>query len=313
MKNYIGWNCNSIMMDEYRRRMQEFREHFGDLIDEDTLKLLVDYSFGKLPITKLSELANKKGKVFVEGVIEKVLSVREFIKDGKRGLVANAILKDEDARVRVTFWNDSAELVKTGDIAEGCRVKLRGFIKRRDDIELSVNDPSDVEILEDSREKIRGIVLATNGVRVALKHGNSVRVCLLKCRVNLKRGDVIEALGFGDEEFIVTELRVINHVKADFLNVFTPISKIIPLQKVNLRGRVSGLNGLRLVKGKDLAEIFISDETDRVKVLLWGEHAKLYKELDVGDLIEIYNAYPKIGWDGEMEVHCGRSSVLQKL
>ncbi len=301
------------MMDEYQKRLQEFREHFGDLIDEETLKLLVDYSFGKVPTTKLSELANKRGKVVVEGVIEKILSVREFIKDGRKGLVANAILKDENARVRVTFWNDSAELIKAGDIAEGCRVRLKGFIKKRDSIELSVNDPSDVEILEDSREKIRGIVLATNGIRVALKYGSSVKICLLKCKAELRRGDVIEALGFGDDEFIITELRVINHVETDFSNVFTPISRIIPLQKVNIRGRVSGLNGLRLVKGKDLAEIFISDETDRVKVLLWGEHAKLYRELDVGDLIEIYNAYPKIGWDGEIEVHCGWSSLLQKL
>ncbi len=300
-------------MDEYEKRLREFREHFGDLIDEETLKLLVDYSFGKMPTTKLSELANKRGKVVVEGVIEKVLSVREFIRNGKRGLVANAILRDENARVRVTFWNDSAELVKTGDVAEGCRVRLRGFVKRRDDVEISINDPSDVEILEDSRERIRGIVLAVNGSRMALKHGNSVKVCFLKCDAKLERGDVIEALGFGSDDFVVTELRVIDHVEMDFPNVFTPISKIIPLQRVNLRGRVSGLNGLRVVRGKDLAEISVSDDTDRIRVLLWGEHTKLYRELDIGDVIEIYNAYPKVGWDGELEVHCGWSSVLQKL
>ncbi len=303
------------MMDEYRRRLQEFKEHFGDLIDDETLKLLVDYSFGRIPTTRLSELANKRGKVAVEGVIERILSVREFVKDERRGLVANTILRDENARVRVTFWNDSAELIKAGDIVEGCRVRLRGFVKRRDGIELSVNDPSDVEILEDSREKIRGIVLATNGTKIALKHGSSVKVCTLKCEAQLRRGDVIEALGFGNEEFVITELRVINNVEIDFSSVFTPICKIIPLQKVNVRGRISGLNGVRLVKGKDLAEVFISDETDRVKVLLWGEHAKLYREIDVGDEVEIYNAYPKIGWDGEIEVHCGWSTViaLQKL
>ena len=73
-----------MMVDEYQRRLQEFKEHFGDLIDDETLRLLVDYSFGKIPTTKLSELANKKGKVVVEGIIEKVLSVREFIKNGRR-------------------------------------------------------------------------------------------------------------------------------------------------------------------------------------------------------------------------------------
>ncbi len=300
-------------MDEYRKRMEELREHFGDLIDEDTLKLLVDYSFGKVPTTRLSEIANKRGRVAVEGVIEKVLSVREFVKNGKKGLVANAILKDGSARIRVTLWNDSAELVRAGDLVEGCKVRLKGFVKRKDGIELSVNDPSDVEILEDVREKIRGIVLAVNGRKMALKHGNSVKVCVLKCEAEVGRGNVIEALGFESEVFTITELRVIGEVYPDFSNVFTPISKIIPLRNVNIRGRVSGLSGLRIVKGKDLAEIFVSDETDRVRVLLWGEHAKIYKELDIGDSIEIYNAYPKIGWDGEIEVHCGWSSLLQKL
>ncbi len=300
-------------MDEYRKRMEEFREHFGDLIDEETLKLLVDYSFGKVPTTRLSELANKRGRVTVEGVIEKVLSVREFVKNGKKGLVANAILKDGSARIRITLWNDSAELVRAGDIVEGCRVRLKGFVKRRDGIELSVNDPSDVEILEDVREKVRGIVLAVNGRKMALKHGNSVKVCVLKCEAEVGRGDVIEALGLESEVFTITELEVIGRIDPDFSNIFTPISKVIPLRNVNIKGRISGLNGLRVVKGKDLAEIFVSDETDRVRVLLWGEHAEMYKELDIGDSIEIYNAYPKIGWDGEIEVHCGWSSLLQKL
>ena len=300
-------------MEEYEKRLREFREHFGDLIDEETLRLLVDYSFGKMPTTRLSELSNKRGKVVVEGIVEKVLGVREFLKNGKRGLVANAILRDDDARVRVTFWNDSAELIKAGDVVEGCRLRLRGFVKRREGLELSVNDPSDVEILEDSRERIRGIVLAVRGKRLALKHGLEVKVCSLKCDVELGRGDVIEALGFGGEEFVVTELRIIDHVDVDFPNVFTPISKIIPLRKVNVRGRVSGFGELKVVRGKDMAEIFLSDETGRVRVLLWCDNAKLYGELDIGDSVEIYNAYPKIGWDGELELHCGWSSILQKL
>jgi replication factor A1 len=300
-------------MDEFEKRLQEFKEHFGDLIDDETLRLLTAYSFGHMPVTKISELANKKGKVVIEGVIEKVLGVREFIKNNGAGLVANAILKDENARVRVVFWNDSAELIKNGDIVEGCRVRLRGFVKRRDEIEISVNDPSDVEILEDSRKTLRGIVLGSNGTKLVLKHGNSARVCTLKCNCNLKRGDVVEIKGYGEGEFVITDVRVLGSVEVDTSNLFTPISKIVPLRNVNIKGRVSGLNGVRLVKGKDLAEIFVSDESDRVRVLLWCDHAKLYRKLDIGDEIEIYNAYPKIGWDGEIEVHCGWNTVIMKV
>jgi len=298
-----------MRMDEFEKRMQELKEHFGDLIDDETLKLLTAYSFGQVPTTKLSELRNKRGKVTVEGVIEKILGIREYIKNGKRNVVANAILKDENARIRVVFWNDSARLLMN-EIMEGCKVRLRGIVKRGDNIELSINDPQDVEIVEDVRKTVRGIVIGCKGNKLVIKYGNTAKVCVLKCECNLKRGDVVEMKAYGDEIFIVTEVKVLSWVNVDTTPLFTPIKNLIPLRNVNLRGKVSGFNGLRVVKGKDLAEIYISDETDRIKVLLWGEHAKLYRELDIGDKVEIYNAYPKIGWEGEIEVHCNTKTVI---
>jgi len=298
-----------MTMDEFEKRMKELKDHFGDLIDDETLKLLTAYSFGQIPITKLSELGTRRGKVTVEGVIEKILGIREYIKNGKRNIVANAILKDENVRIRVVFWNDSAKLLMN-ELMEGCKVRLRGIVKKGDEIELSINDPQDVEIIEDVRRTVRGIVIGCKDNKLVLKHGNTAKVCILKYKCNLKRGDVVEMKVYGDEIFIVTEVKVLSWVDVDTTLLFTPIKNIIPLRSVNLRGRVSGFNGLRVVKGKDLAEIYISDETDRIKVLLWEDHAKLYKELDIGDEIEIYNAYPKIGWEGEIEVHCNINTVI---
>jgi len=296
-------------VDEYERRLREFRDHFGDLIDEETLRMLVDYSFGRRPRTKISEIASRWGKVTVEGVVEKVLGFREFVKGDRRGLVVNAILCDDEGRVRIAFWNDAAELFRTGDLKEGYKIRVRAFVKRREEgVELSVNDPSDVEIV---KEKIRGIVLAARGDKVALKYGKDVRICVV--REEVSRGDVLELVGTGGDLFLADEVRRIGRVNADDLNVFTPINRIIPLRRVNLRGRVCGLNGLRIVRDKDLAEITIADETDRVRVLLWEENARVYREVDIGDFVEVYNGYPKIGWDGEIEVHCGRSTILRVI
>ncbi len=294
-------------MDEYDRRLREFREHFGDLLDDETLRMLVDYSFGKMPKTKISELASRWGKVTIEGVVEKVFGFREFERNGKRGVVVSALISDGEGRVRVSFWNEAAEPFRSGDVKEGVKVRVRGFVKRREGIEISVNDPSDVEVV---KERIRGIVLAVNGEKVALKHGGGVRICIVNSPA-ISRGDAVEVVGTGGEVFVADEVKKIGSVDADSLDVFTPINKIIPLRRVNVKGRVCGLNGLRVVREKDLAEITISDETDRIKVLLWEENARVYKEVDIGDEIEIYNAYPKIGWDGEVELHCGRYTVIR--
>ncbi len=230
---------SKVSLEEFKKRMEEFKKHFNGFIDNETLELLTAYSFGFEPVSKIDELKNKRGKVVVKGIVEKTFAVREFDK----GVVASIILADESGKVKVTMWNDAANLVKAGDIVEGAKIKVKGFLKKKNEIEISVNDPADVEIIE-------------------------------------------------------IEFTKISHVVQGF---------------VNIKGRVSGFGGVRRINSKnvEVAEIYVSDDNGRIRVLLWDDKVSIYKKLDIGDYLEIKNGFAKVGRDGEIEIHCGWKSTLK--
>ena len=54
-----------------------------------------------------------------------------------------------------------------------------------------------------------------------------------------------------------------------------------------------------------MANIYISDETGRIKVALWAEHVDLLRTLDLGYKAELIDALAKSGWNEELELSCG--------
>lgn len=317
-----------ISRDEFDRRMEELQEHFGNLLTEEVAVLLAAYSFGYEPVYSIEELADKKGKVVVEGVVEKIFGFREFVNKNGTGFLAVAILKDESARIKTVFWNEAAQLIKAGDIAEGDLVRVKGFVKRREnEIELSVGDASDIEVLDRGGETIKGVLVGKAArhpsgrtlVKAVIANGSGLVVCVAwdekaEELYGIDVGKALELRGITKNgEFVISQIKVVEEdlpLKIEFV----PISKIIPLQHVNLKGRISGLGEFRRVKSRrgesNVAEIFLSDETGRVKILLWDDNSQIYKKADIGDYVEIFNAYPKIGWDGEIEVHCGWNTII---
>ncbi len=249
---------------EFKKRFEEFKEHFGDLLDDETLRILVEYSFGIKPDIK----SRYTSETFSERT-----SIGAFLNSGY--CAAN---------------------------------RGTGIFKGEKSIE--INRCGDIEISDELKKSVRGIFIGSCDRKSVLIVNNSAWVCLgdLKC----ERGDLVEVKGFDTEKyFVVLDYKKIKRV--DIPDIWIRISSLIPLKQANIRGRVSGFFGIKNVKDVDLAEISISDETGRIRVLLWGENAKIYRKLDIGDLIEIYNCYPKIGWDGELEVHCYEDSVIIRV
>jgi hypothetical protein len=85
---------------------------------------------------------------------------------------------------------------------------------------------------------------------------------------------------------------------------FTKISEITP-GRVNVRGRISGIGDPEIAN-----EIYISDESGRIRVVVWDK--EIYRKAEVGLLVEIYNGYAKEGKRG-IEVHVNRYSVVKFL
>jgi replication factor A1 len=170
-----------------------------------------------------------------------------------------------------------------------------------------IEDVGDFEIVGDVRKRLEGVFIGKYRRRFAVAVGNSVWTCIGEVECN--RGDVLDLTGFVSKNvFIVLDYKVKG--RSEIPNLWTPVSSITPLRTVNIRGRVSGL-GFHYTKIKgQTAEIYVSDETGRVKVILWNENAMIYRDLDIGDEIELYNCFPKIGYEGETVVHCGRGAMV---
>ncbi len=62
----------------------------------------------------IASLQPKQGKVEVEAEVVELGSIREFSKFGKSGRVANATLKDDSGKIKLTLWNDEIDRVKVG-------------------------------------------------------------------------------------------------------------------------------------------------------------------------------------------------------
>ncbi len=314
--------------EEFKKKMEELREHFGGLLSDETLEMLTEYSLGILE-HDIDDLPHVRGKVTVSGSIDKIFGVKEFSTEKRSGLVGNAKLTvsgGENKELKAVFWNDAAEKLKS--ISEGDSVTLRGFAKQKgESVEISVNQGSDVEVKEKKVEELVGVLLS----RSTKKDGS------FKCAVACDDGTLIcadQGQGQGDggsagalreieegstvrirggrqgKRFSIDEVEVLGEATGKDIDAeFTPVASLTSLQVTNLKGRVSGLGKTKQHKNRELAEIYISDDSGRVKLVLWDDNVSTYREADIGDFIEVYNGYPKLDWNGEMEVHCGWSCM----
>lgn len=306
--------------DEFKKKMEELREHFGGLLGEETLKMLTEYSLGTLE-HDIDDLPNVRGKVTVSGSIDRIYGVKEFSTEKRSGLVGNAKLKvsnEENKEVKAVFWNDAAKKLRS--VSEGDSVTLRGFAKQKgENVEISVNQGSDVEINEKNVEELVGVLLARSAgkdgsVKCAVACDDGVFICVgqedaAEALSQIGEGSTVKVRGGRQgKKFTVEEVEAPDGGR-DVSVEFTPVASLTSLQVTNLKGRISGLGEVKQHKKRELAEIYVSDDSSRVKLVLWDDNVSTYKEADIGDFIEVYNGYPKFGWNGEMEVHCGWSCM----
>ncbi len=64
---------------------------------------------------KIEELKPRQGKIDIEVEVTDIGDAREFEKFGKKGRVANAVVKDDTGEIKLTLWNDEIDNVKVGD------------------------------------------------------------------------------------------------------------------------------------------------------------------------------------------------------
>ncbi len=123
-----------ISKDDFIKKVDEKVEQMSGLCDTRTAAMLVAHDLGVSDtgksVQKIGDITPESGNV---GFVAKVMSVfpaKEFNRnDGTVGRVANLMVADETGSIRITLWDDRADLVKNGEIEIGQVFQISGYVK----------------------------------------------------------------------------------------------------------------------------------------------------------------------------------------
>lgn len=358
-----------ISKDDFTRKVEEKVEQMSGLCDTKTAAMLVAHDLGvsdtgESQLQKISDITPDSGNVKFIAKVMTVFPAKEFNRnDGTIGRVANVVVADETGSIRVTLWDDRADLIKSGDVKVGQNCQIAGYVKdgySGTEVNIGNNgvfceSDENVEARIDSKQikdiqngmgdiNIRARVLDISDTRTFNKRdGGTGKVANIligdetgKIRVTLwdevadltnelEVDDSVEIVnGYAKEnnfnqqvEMQVGNRSVIKKIEEEvvFKESFTPISDIIPGEPYSIAGQVSGLGEIREFNRDDgtvnmVSNIYVSDDTGRIRIALWGDHALLVDQLDIDMNIEIMDAFSKSGFNDEIELSAGNRTRI---
>ncbi|WP_440953071.1 OB-fold nucleic acid binding domain-containing protein [Methanococcoides sp. FTZ1] len=360
-----------ISEDDFRKKVEEKVEQMSGLCDTRTAAMLVAHDLGVTDtakeIIKIKDITPEIGNVNFVAKVVSVFGVREFNRnDGTIGRVGNLMVADETGSIRLTLWDDRADLLKDKKIEVGDCMEISGYAKdgysgteinigrygviNRTDQEIEVRlDSQKISDIRDGMGDINvsGKLLDISDVRTfQKKDGGQGRVGNIligdetgKIRVTLwdEKVDSTKELNLNDTIEIINgyarmnnfsqqvEIQIGNNsvlrktnAEVEYRENFTPIADIIPGESYSIEGEVSGLGELREFDRDDgttnmVSNIYVSDDTGRIRIALWGDHALLVDELDIDTHIQVIDAYSKSGFNDETELSAGNRTRINIL
>lgn len=124
-----------ISKEDFLQLIQEKVENMGGLCDEAMAAMLVANELGFSDVgresVKIADITAESGTVNFVARIISVFEPKEFTRnDGTIGRVGNLIVGDETGRIKVTLWDNMADLIKTGKVIVGKSVQVSGYTKQ---------------------------------------------------------------------------------------------------------------------------------------------------------------------------------------
>jgi replication factor A1 len=163
-----------------------------------------------------------------------------------------------------------------------------------------------------SKGQVRTVLLGDDTGKIRLNLWNE------QAKMEIVPGEALEILGgstrerYGQVEIQTGGFTAVKKSSAavNYQEKITPIDQLEPGIICTISGFVTGLGEVREFQRNDgtpgqVANIYISDATGRVKAALWGDHVRLIDGLDIGFLARIEDCQVKSGWNEELEVSCG--------
>ncbi len=244
------------------------------------------------------------------------LKVKGYVREGQRGLEVNVgrggSIEHVDMEVSVNL-----KPLKIGEIKNGMNaLNIVGKI-------IDIGTVRTFSRKDGTAGKVRNITIGddTGKIRLTLwdgkaeaqefKAGDTVEIMNAYARENSFSNQTEIQLGSGGSI-------VKSSTSVDYSEPLTPIADIGINSSYSISGHVSGLDEIREFERADgtknrVSNIYVSDDTGRIRVALWGEHAQIVNELDIGSEIRIIDAYAKPGRNEEVELSAGARTSIQIL
>jgi len=88
------------------------------------------------------------------------------------------------------------------------------------------------------------------------------------------------------------------------------------MRSVNIIGRIQWKSQISTFEKETgigrVASLRISDETGMIRVALWNDHAPFIDQIEINDIVHIWNGYTRQTQDNSIELHVGDRSKIQK-
>jgi replication factor A1 len=245
-----------------------------------------------------------------------VIRVKGYVKQGQQGVEVNIGYSgriEPDTETKITVKDT---MLRIADIKVGMgNLNTRGVIlSRQDPRTFSRKDGSSGSLasmmIGDETGKIRVTVWDTKIQEMeAFQPGATVELLHAYSR---------EAPG-GNVEVQVGNRGMIREssVEAKYEEKVTKIGDIAPDNSYNIKGTVTGIDGVREFTTKDgkpgrLCGVFLSDESGRIRVVFWGELANFAEALSVGDEIIVTDVQARVGMKNDIEMSANWRSTVRK-
>lgn len=112
--------------DEFLQRIRAARAEFGELLDDETLALLVldELGFNEGAFATLDDLAGR-GEATVRATVQRIDPERTFQREGRpEGRVCNVMVRDATGEARVVLWDKDVDKTLDGTLKVGARITL---------------------------------------------------------------------------------------------------------------------------------------------------------------------------------------------
>jgi replication factor A1 len=335
-----------ITKEEFERRVEAKVEECGDLVDEPIAAMMVVSELGREHV-KIKGLSAKSSLFSFFGKVVDKTEPKEFDRaDGEKGWVATLMLGDETGTTRVVLWDQKAGAVLDTAIGEVLEVIGRHPGKSTHEIYALALRKASCEItcaaavtgsLSTDPVELDAVLLAVEPPRTFTKRDGTTGE-MVEAVIGDKGGtarivswvpELLSAFSAGttlhitnakptgrgegrnyslDEKSSVT-------VTANVISVpFTPLAKVSDNGTYSVKGEIKQIQQPRSFTTRSktaswVRNALLRDESDEIRIVLWGENALV--PISPGDTIEIYHATAKAGKYGGIELGVGRGSAFR--